>query len=281
MQTICVKLRLPGKENKYRTMATTSEEVFPDITSCVSSTLPYAPDAALNEGDWFKIENANQQPFAIDLLDRTYSTLDFEAIRHEDFSKIDFLFLIRNGDVFFQNVSRARLVKRKRIISIGGLYAYNSDQEEIVINDVPDAIFCKSLDTLYFRRLESITSIFKGIDQLFREATAYETTQFLQSDFIRLKDGYNADAVKTANRKRIALAMKTLSELQPVERNNIFSYIEEYCPDLKASESSFAVGSEDELKMLLFGIEQRFYTTPVGGEQRIANSVVPLVRHLG
>lgn len=40
--------------------------------------------------------------------------------------------------------------------------------------------------------------------------------------------------------------------------------------------TSFEVGSEDELKMLLYGIEQRFYTTVVGGEKRIANSVIPL-----
>ena len=30
------------------------------------------------------------------------------------------------------------------------------------------------------------------------------------------------------------------------------------------------------MKKLLFGIEQRFYTTPVGGEKRIANSVILL-----
>ena len=31
-----------------------------------------------------------------------------------------------------------------------------------------------------------------------------------------------------------------------------------------------------DMKKLLFGIEQRFYTTPVGGEKRIANSVILL-----
>ena len=278
MQTICVKLRLSGKSIKYRTMATTDKEIFPDITTCVTSTLPYAPGASLNEGDWFKIENASQQDFAIDLLNQTYSTPDFDSLVQGDFSKIDFLFFIREGNIFFQNVSKARLVKRKRIMSIGGIYEYRSDQEEVVVNDLPDAIFCKSSDVLYFRRLESITSIFKGIDQLYREATAEETDQFLQSDFISLKDGYSAIDVKTANRKGIALAIKTLSELRPADRRNIFTYIGDYCPELRVTESAFAIGSEDELKMLLFGIEQRFYTTPVGGEKRIANSVVLLVR---
>lgn len=279
MQTICVKLRIPGKSIKYRKMATTDEKVFPDIAICVTSTLPYAPGAALTEGDWFKIENASQQDFTIDLLNQIYETPDFTSLVHEDFPKIDFLFLIREKDIFFQNVSRTRLLKKKsRIINIGDRYEYKSDQEEIVVNALPDAIFCGSSDILYFRRLESITTIFKGIDQLYREATAEETEQFLQSDFISLKDGYSANDVKTANRKRIALAMKTLSELRPADRRNIFTYIGDYCPELRVAESAFAIGSEDELKMLLFGIEQRFYTTPVGGEKRIANSVVPLVR---
>lgn len=279
MQTICVKLRLLGKVNKYRTIATTSEEVFPDFSTCVASSLTYASGAALNEGDWFKIENASHQDFTIDLLNQMYDTPDFDSIAQGDFSKIDFLFLIRERDVFFQNILRTRLIKRKRITSIGGLYKFYSDQEEIIINDLPDAIFRRESDTLYFRRLESITSIFKGIDQLYREATAEETEQFLRSDFISLKEGYSTDDVKTANRKRIALAVKTLSELRPADRNNIFSYIGEYCPNLRTTENTFAIGTEDDLKLLLFGIEQRFYTTPVGGEKRIANSVVPLIRN--
>lgn len=102
--------------------------------------------------------------------------------------------------------------------------------------------------------------------------------EFLANDFIRLRDGYSSSKVKTANRKRIALAQKTLSALNNDDKRNIFNYIGEYCPNLQASDSSFEVGSEDELKMLLYGIEQRFYTTIVGGEKRIANSVVPFAQ---
>ena len=97
----------------------------------------------------------------------------------------------------------------------------------------------------------------------------------MANDFIQLKQNYNASKVKTANRKRIALAQKTLESLDADSRRNIFTYIGEYCPELKVSATSFEVGDEEELKMLLYGIEQRFYTTIVGGEKRIANSVVP------
>ena len=69
--------------------------------------------------------------------------------------------------------------------------------------------------------------------------------------------------------------MKTLNELNEDDRKNIFSYIGDYCPELQIAESSFEIGSEDDMKKLLFGIEQRFYTTLVGGEKRIANSIIP------
>lgn len=155
-------------------------------------------------------------------------------------------------------------------------FTYKTDCAEIVIRDLPDAIYDKTTDSLYFRRLESITGIFRGIDMLYREATQEETDTFLANDFISLKDDYSSNKVKTANRKRIALAAKTLSELDESDRKNIFKYIGDYCPDLKVSENAFEVGSENELKMLLYGIEQRFYTTPVGGEKRIANSIIAL-----
>ena len=173
-------------------------------------------------------------------------------------------------------MSKSKLVSKKKIGSFGEGFQYQSNCEEIIINDYPDAVYCKNTDTLYFKKLEPIVGIFKGIDELYREATDGETEEFLQNDFVVLRNEYDASKVKTANRKRIALAMKTLSALNTEEKRNIFQYIGEYCPDLRTENNAFLVGSEDELKMVLFGIEQRFYTTPVGDEKRIANSVIPM-----
>lgn len=131
-------------------------------------------------------------------------------------------------------------------------------------------------DKLYFRKLASVTGIFKGIDQLYREATEDETERFLERDFITLKNDFYAGQVKTVNRKRIALAEDTLSHLQKEEQEKIFTYIGDYCPTLKRANGSFEIGNENDLKLLLYGIGQRFYTTLVGNEKRIANSVIRL-----
>jgi len=275
MKNICVKLS--QRENKkYRKMLSSEETIFPEFDPDNTSTSPYTPGATLQDDDWFCITNAKGKDYSIDLFSERFSTADMDSLTRAEFDKIDYLFVIDDRFIYFQNVSKSKLVSQKRIVHFGEGFTYKTDCAEIVIRDLPDAIYDKTTDSLYFRRLESITGIFRGIDMLYREATQEETDTFLANDFISLKDDYSSNKVKTANRKRIALAAKTLSELDESDRKNIFKYIGDYCPDLKVSENAFEVGSENELKMLLYGIEQRFYTTPVGGEKRIANSIIAL-----
>ena len=275
MDNICVKLKQREKD-KYRKLLSINDSLYAPFTISADMVSTYTPGALLEDGEWFCIHEMSQKEFCIDILKADYSSVDFRTLDRGDFTKIDFLFIVTENHIVFQNISKAKLLSKRCIFALGEGYQYQDDCSEIVINDIPDAIYDKANDALYFRRLESITSIFRGIDQLYREATDEETTQFLNNEFINLKDGYSTASVKTANRKRIALAMKTLNALNDNDRKNIFAYIGDYCPELQVSEDSFEVGTEEDMKKLLFGIEQRFYTTPVGGEKRIANSVIPL-----
>lgn len=101
---------------------------------------------------------------------------------------------------------------------------------------------------------------------------------FLNNSFILLSNGFSKDKVNTSNRKRITLAMETLSNLRDDDKHRIYDYIKIYCPELDFSDENeqFTIGNEEELKKLLFGIEQRYYTTNVGDEKRLANSIMKL-----
>lgn len=276
MEYVCAKLKQREKE-KYRKILSLNDSLYSFPLIDTESVITYKPGVLLEDGEWFCIHQASKEAYSIDLISTEYESVDLQALERKDFKRIDFLFVISDTYITFQKVSKSKLISKRCILALGEQFQYQSEINEIVINDIPDAIYNKQTDTLYFRRLESITSIFKGIDQIYREATEEETSQFLKNDFINLKNGYSSSNVKTPNRKRIALAMKTLDELTEVDRRNIFSYIGDYCPELKVSEDSFDISNEEDMKKLLFGIEQRFYTTPVGGEKRIANSVIPLV----
>lgn len=88
------------------------------------------------------------------------------------------------------------------------------------------------------------------------------------------------DKVSKPNRKRVGLAVATLDKMSVDDKTNMLSYIHDYCGEqkLKFDEKNhkFEISSDDELKLLLYGIEQRFYTTPFSQERRLANSVQAL-----
>lgn len=276
MSQFYVKVRQRGEDNKYRKLLSTDKSIYPESTELIQSSVIYSAKTLLDEGEWYCIEDFSETEFAIDILQSGFDSVDFDMFSIADFGKIDYIFVEERNELYFQNITKSRLIKRKQIVHMGETFKYDEGTMSITLNEVPDAVYARTADALYFRKLASITGIFRGIDQLYREATEIETESFLERGFITLKNDFSSNQVKTANRKRIALAEDTLSHLQQADQKKIFSYIGDYCPDLKSANGSFEIGNENDLKMLLFGIEQRFYTTPVGNEKRIANSVIAL-----
>ena len=243
-----------------------------DLDSCV----PYDASTNIDDNEWFAIEEFSQQDYCLDFIKQNIDSVTFPQIETAQIENIDFICTCQNSNEFyFQRVAKAQLLSQK-IIGLGDAVTYTSNSRSIVLHEIPDAIYLKSLDTLYFKKLSAITSIFKGIDQLFKEATEEETQSFLEKPFIRLESGFNSTLVKKANRKRVALALEALSNFDDVTQKIVFDTVKDYCPQLVADDETFKIETDDDLKLLLFGIDQRFYTTPDGKEKRIANSVIKL-----
>lgn len=247
------------------------EEVQLDVATCV----PYDPDHNLDEDAWFKVEGFSQKVFCLDLLKSQFDSKDYDDLKKEQFGKIGFVFSVQGGDFYFQKVTPSLFIRRKTLV-FGEAATIEEDANRLVINSEPDAIYFTQSDTLIFTNLATISSIFKGIDVLYKEATDQEVEQFLEEDFIELADDYNLVKVSKPNRKRIALAMDTLNAMEPEERDQMLSYIHSYCDQklrFDTDNGKFEIKTDDELKYLLYGIEQRFYTTPLSKERRLANSV--------
>lgn len=247
-----------------------------DIT--LAACVPYSPDHKLDEDSWFKIDQFSQQSFCIDLLKSNFDSKDYDDLKKEQFINIAYIFAIQSDNFYFQKVTPSLFIKKK-VIGFGEAAAIEEGSNRLVINDQPDALYFKKSDTLVFRNLATISSIFRGIDALYREATKQETEAFLQSEFIELKNNYDVSKVSKPNRKRIALAMDSLAKMSEQDKVGILAYIGDYCDQkLKFDQASkkIEISTDDELKLLLYGIEQRFYTTLFGQERRLANSIQAL-----
>lgn len=238
----------------------------------------YAPDHNLDDDAWFMIEQFSQQPYCLPVLKGDFDSKDYDDLTKSQFSRIAYIFAVQGNDFYFQKITPSLFIKRKTI-AFGEAAVVEESQERLVVNTLPDAVYRKASDTLLFRDLTTITSIFRGIDVLYKEATKEEVDDFLGETFIGLSAGYDAAKVSKPNRKRIALAMNTLATLSSGARQEMLDYINDYCEERLAFDKTagtFEITCDEELKFLLYGIEQRFYTTPFGLERRLANSVQKL-----
>ena len=82
--------------------------------------------------------------------------------------------------------------------------------------------------------------------------------------------------MQVANRKRIAQVSDRLSQLDDDGRAYIVDYIHAYCPDIEYDDGKYSIANEVELKSVLFGIDERYYTTGLDSEKRLANSIQKL-----
>jgi len=137
-------------------------------------------------------------------------------------------------------------------------------------------VYLASKDILVFKKLATISSIIPGIDTIYKESTNDEVQSFLSKDFIELDDGFNFEKVSKPNRARIALALNSLEHMDSGEQENTLVYIHE--PSDKQlvynkNKKVFSIQNDEQLKILLYGIEECFHTTPIGKQKRLANSV--------
>lgn len=238
----------------------------------------YGVDCILEDEEWFGIPNFTETEFStIELLEQEFNSAEHHQITSRDYINVKYFCAYQDeNDFCFQRFTYGNIIERKWY-SIGDP-VIKENEPIIIIKNTPDVIYRKSTNTLYFRNLVHAKNIFPKLEILYKEATDEETEAFLNSEFIALSNDFNKDKVKSLNRRRIAMVMDTLSRLNDDDKNYIHNYIREYCPDLEFSEENnqFNIGNEKHLKQLLFGIEQRYYTTQIGGERRLANSIIRL-----
>lgn len=239
----------------------------------IKGARPYDPSYRLEEDEWFVIRDFARTEFCIELLKKSFRSTDYVLMNHVNPEKIEYLCSYQNEEeYYFQRVLKSNILTR-RSICLGDEIKLEEAKQSILLNEVPDALYRKTMDNLYFRKLETIAPIFTCIDMLYREATEEETTEFFANEFIASADAYKAEEVGKANRKRIAMAMDTLKHFSRTDKKKVLDYTHMYYPALKYEKGRFFVSTDEELKYLLWGIEQRYYTTPVTKEKRVANSV--------
>jgi hypothetical protein len=263
--------KIKRKPLLYRVLATDSE-VY-SSPEALDDNIEYDAGTLLDESEWYKYSNFSDSVYSVNFLTQDFDSVNFTQVNAADLSRAAYLVAVQGQRYYFQVVTASAVLKKKWF-TLDEL-SLQENKPIITINTEADLIYDKASDTLYFKKLSLANAVFKGMDALYREATTAETENFLANDFLELQNGFGVASVKIPNRKRIAMVMDTLNGYSAEDKVEIFSYINDYC-DVPFDGNKFEIGTEDHLKQLLFGIEQRFYTTRLGNKKRLANSIIPL-----
>ena len=263
------------KEN-YKKLFEEDNTLYPSICNLKSieeNSFAFDNRTNLDDFEWYKLENFSSKDYATKEIKEKTSSTDYNMATNADAAGIEYIFELSDDILLFQKVTRNAFVKKKNFITLGERFEKCSNISLFQINAYPDAIYDRTKDVLYFRKLFSITKIFNGINEIYREATDTEVQTFLAEKAFCLADGFSADKVKIPNRKKIALVQDTFSKMSKQQKKEMFDYIKEYYPTLKLSNGKAQISNEEDLKNILYGLEERFYTTLISREKRIANSI--------
>lgn len=276
MNHLIARIRTRKNEKMFKLLSN-QENIF-DLNVENLPLVEYDVDHNLDDGSWFKVGQFSQKDYFLDYLGRDFVAAEYNDLIKAEFTKISSLCSIQGGNFFFQKVTPSTYLCKK-CIGFGDVARLENSNTRLYINNDPDAVYLKDKDILVFKKLSTISSIFPGIDTIYKEATNDEVQGFLNKDFIELVDDFNLEKVSKPNRARIALALNSLGQMDPGEQEDILVYIHEYSDKQLVYDKDkkvFSIQNDEQLKMLLYGIEERFYTTPIGKQKRLANSVQSL-----
>ncbi len=262
--------RLKRKSVEVRKIVESDDDVIviPDFANSVPFDPHYKPD----EGQWLFIDNFSTSVYAIGSLCASVNTADFSQLTEQDALNLKFICSIQNEYRCYQRIVPSQII-RKTFLQLSGLTLI-SDEKLIIINNIPDAIHNTSDDRLYFSDFSVLKTFFSGIEALYKEATREEVDAFLKNEVMQCAPEFNSDLVSKPNRHRINLA---IAKLDVYTKQNVEQLIQEfpdYVKDVEVKDGCFVIKSDNDLKLAIFCIEERFYTTPVSKEKRLANSVL-------
>lgn len=252
--------------------------LFKNVDPQAIHLVQFNPDHKLDEDSWFVVDSFSKSDFFLDLLAGELDAKNFDNFEKSRFADINCILSVQGDDAYFQKVTPSSFIKKK-LIKFGEIAEIEEGQSRIVVREAPDAVFFKGEDKLIFREIAAISSVFKGIDQLYKEATHENVVEFLKQDFLELSAGFNANSVSKPNRKRLALVIDTMTKMADGQKDDLVAYIREYCGDkvdVSVDKKRLLLSTDIQLKFILYGLEERYYTTQHGKEKRLANSVETL-----
>ena len=234
--------------------------------------IDYSPDTLLEEGQCFQITDFKGKDYCPEFLNSEFATGHYSQWEPHD-QDIEFSLNTDGQDFYFQKFVKSQLLQKNWFsISADPIL---KDEKIITLNPNANAFYNKKEKILLFKKLEDLKKIFPNIETLYREATQEEVKTFFDNDLFDISKKYKTKNLGILNRKRIALTGNKLNQVQ--DKKYFFDQLRTYCNDIEIRDNEkIVIKTETDLRNILYALDERFYTTELSSEKRLANSIVKI-----
>lgn len=223
---------------------------------------------------WFKIDGFDQKEGFLPLLAQQINVADLESLDRQQYDNIEFIAFFDQGRYYMQKITRGNYLKKKWFSWDGDILRYQEDEGIIYINPVPNCIYDTNTRAIYFMDIAKAYGIFSNLKLDYKAATDDEANRFLQSDIVDAQT-LPIEKVGVSNRKRITSILTKYEAYTPNEKATLKEYIKKSVGanlDFDDNAKKFVVNTDTQLRLLLYGIQQRFYMPPLEDEVQVATS---------
>lgn len=249
---------------------------FDDII--LDDAMIYDVDNNINN-QWFKKQQFNEEPSFWPLLDQELIVAELNDISRNDYNNIEVLVYFHDQKFYFQKVTSGNYLKKKWFSFDGAIVSYHSDDDKIMsINHLPNCIYSQVTKDLYFATIDKAYQIFPCLKEGFLDDTESKIKDFLQSDLLEIQD-FSVKDVGIENRKKIRRILDTYNQYNQEQKDKLRGYIHTFAKKaLPFSEENgkFTISNEKQLRLFLYGLQERFYQPPLNAETKVATSTTSI-----
>lgn len=244
----------------------------------LSDSMGYDPHNNMTH-QWFRIADLSETEYFNDLFRTPIETGELTTINVEQLDDIKFFAYYADNKFYIQRMLTGCYIKKASFWSLGDSIQFANDNKMVTINPIPDGVYDLNTDTLYFQELNRLYRIFSNIKSEYVQGTNDSIHDFLSNDMINLEEDYTVDKVSLSNRKRIAEVARAYDAYTDIQKDELKRYISQYSNgDLEYNErdKKFNIRNDTELRLLLFGMQMRFYKQPLSEEVQVATSTTSI-----
>ena len=224
---------------------------------------------------WFRIENLRNTEYFNELFGNPIESGELVTINVNQLDDIKYFAYYTDNKFYIQRMLTGCYIRKAGFWTTGSRIQFSNDNKMVTINPIPDGIYDLNSDTLYFQELNRLYNIFSCIKNEYVQGTSDSIHEFLSNDMISLCDDFSEDKVSLSNRKRIFEVARVYNTYSDAQKEELKSYICQYSDgDLEYNEQDgkFKINNDIDLRLLLFGMQMRFYKQPLSNDVQVATS---------